>query len=174
MHGHLLFEGCRLQVLVLVIKNIWTRDGLPVVQKSSQNPKSSIRVNHRNLVEIYSTAFARRCLMYNDDVCFRSRGVTRLDGAWSKKQVWRPHVRTWDRSEANVLYWRKYLWHFWDFWHCWASPAVIRRPHSDSASGGLCPLNPPHCAPVPQSSLAYIWPWVLQGMLCLHSVNGKT
>jgi len=23
------------------------------------------------------------------------RGVTRLDGAWGKKQVWRPHVRTW-------------------------------------------------------------------------------
>ena len=53
------------------------------------------------------------------------RGVTRLDGARGKKQVWRPHVRTWDLSETNVLYWRKYLWNCWDFS---ASPAVIRRP----------------------------------------------
>jgi len=42
-------------------------------------------------------------------------GVTRLDGARVKKQVWCPHVRTWGLSEANVLYWRKYLWHCWDF-----------------------------------------------------------
>ena len=33
----------------------------------------------------------------------RSRGVTRLDGARGKKQVWRPSVRTWGLSEANVL-----------------------------------------------------------------------
>jgi len=37
------------------------------------------------------------------------RGVTRLDGAWGKNQVWRRHVRTWGLSEANVLYRRKYL-----------------------------------------------------------------
>jgi len=43
------------------------------------------------------------------------RGVTRLDGARGKKQVWRPHVRTWVFTEANVLYRRKYLWHCWDF-----------------------------------------------------------
>jgi len=34
-----------------------------------------------------------------------SGGVTRLDGARGKKQVWRPRVRTWGLSEANVLYW---------------------------------------------------------------------
>jgi len=45
-------------------------------------------------------------------VCIRE--VTMLDGAWGKKQVWRPQVRTWGLSEANVL-WRKYLWHWWDF-----------------------------------------------------------
>jgi len=37
------------------------------------------------------------------------RGVTRWDGARGKKQVWRPRVRNWGLSEANVLYWRKYL-----------------------------------------------------------------
>jgi len=31
------------------------------------------------------------------------RGVTRLGGVRGKKQVWRPHVRTWGLSEANVL-----------------------------------------------------------------------
>jgi len=46
---------------------------------------------------------------------YTSRGVTRLDGARGKKQVWRPRVRTYGLSEANVLYWRKYLWHCWDF-----------------------------------------------------------
>ena len=49
--------------------------------------------------------------------------------------VWRPHVRAWNLSEANVLYWRKYLWHWLDFS---SPPAVIRRPHSDSAPGELC------------------------------------
>ena len=34
------------------------------------------------------------------------RGVTRLDGAWDKKKVWRPHIRTWDLWEANVLFWK--------------------------------------------------------------------
>jgi len=32
------------------------------------------------------------------------RGVTRLDGAWGKKQVWRPHVQTLDILEVNVGY----------------------------------------------------------------------
>jgi len=51
------------------------------------------------------------CLM----VCPGTRGVTRLDGARGKKQVWHPHVQTWGFSEENLLYWRKYLWHCWDF-----------------------------------------------------------
>ena len=44
-----------------------------------------------------------------------NRGVTRFDGARGKKLVWCPHIRTWGISEANVLYWRKNLWHCWDF-----------------------------------------------------------
>ena len=66
------------------------------------------------------------------------RGVTRLDGARGKKQVWRPHVRTWGLSEANSLYWRKYLWHCWDFS---ALPLVIRRP------GNFAPHAPSRYAP---------------------------
>ena len=59
------------------------------------------------------------------------RGVTRLDGARDKKQVWRPHVRTWGFSEVNVLYWRNYLWHCWDFSappQSFGASIVIRRP----------------------------------------------
>ena len=59
------------------------------------------------------------------------RGVTRLDGARGKKQVWRPHVRTWGLSEANVLHWST----------C-DIVRTFRRPHSDSAHGELCPLTP--------------------------------
>ena len=54
-----------------------------------------------------------------------SRGVTRLDSAQGKKQVWSPHVRAWGLSEANVVYSRKYLWHCWDFS---APRADIQRP----------------------------------------------
>ena len=68
-----------------------------------------------------------------------ARDVTRLDGTRGKKQVWIPHVRTWGPSEANVLYWRKYLWHCWAFS---GAPMVIRRPRN-------CPPLSPHYAPAP-------------------------
>jgi len=63
------------------------------------------------------------CAMYTNQADKRSAGVlllttlgvTRLDGTRGKKQVWRPHVRTWTLLEANSLYWRKYLWHFGTF-----------------------------------------------------------
>jgi len=59
------------------------------------------------------------------------RGATKLDGARDKKQAWRPYVRTWGLTEANVLH--------------WSSCGIVRtfrRPHSDSAPGELCPLPP--------------------------------
>jgi len=69
-----------------------------------------------------------------------SRGATRLDGARGKKQLWRPHVRAWGLSEANVLHWRKHLWYCWDIrrppqsqW--FGAPIVIRRR-------GNCPFPP--------------------------------
>ena len=74
-----------------------------------------------------------------------SRGVTRLDGAQGKKQVWRPHVRTWGLSEANVLFWRKYLWHCWDFMappQWFGTPILIRRPVNCAP---LSPLVTPLC-----------------------------
>ena len=43
-----------------------------------------------------------------------------------------PHVRNWALLQANLLHWRKYLWHCWNFS---APPAAIWRPHSDSAHG---------------------------------------
>ena len=70
----------------------------------------------------------------------RFRGVTRLDGARSKNQVWCPHFRTWGLSKVNVLYWKKHLWHCWDFLEppqSFGAPVVIRRP------GMVSPLPPP-------------------------------
>jgi len=66
------------------------------------------------------------------------RGVTRLDGARRKKQVWRPHVRTWGFSEATVF--KKVL-----------VTLLVRfgplrghsaSPRSDSAPVELCPFAP--------------------------------
>ena len=71
------------------------------------------------------------------------RGVTRLDGARGKIQVWRPHFRTWGLPEANVLYWRMYVWHCWDFLappQYFSAPRVIRRP-------GNCALIAPSLRP---------------------------
>jgi len=60
------------------------------------------------------------------------RKVTRLDAPWGKKQVRHSHVLTWGHSEANVLFWKKCLWHWCD---C-LLPAVNRRP------GNCAPLPP--------------------------------
>jgi len=85
------------------------------------------------------------CFVFSNDFCFLNfahagnasgtQGVTRLDGARSKKQVWRPHVRTWALSEANVPYWRKYLWHCWDFS---GPPAVIGHSPQCFDIRGIC------------------------------------
>ena len=72
-------------------------------------------------------------------ICYATRGVTRSDGTRDKKQVWRPGVRNWGLSEANVLCWRRYLWRCWDFL---VPPAAIRRSHSDSEPGEFRPLAP--------------------------------
>jgi len=71
-------------------------------------------------------------------------GVARVDGARAKKQVWCPHVWTLGLSVANVLHWRKILWHCWDFS---ASPIMVRR------AGNCAPLAYPRyvrgCYPSP-------------------------
>ena len=67
-----------------------------------------------------------------------ARGITRLDGARGKKQVWRPCVRTWAFSESNSLYRRKQVWYFWDF----SAPSQS----FGAAIGIRCPGN---CAPLP-------------------------
>ena len=58
------------------------------------------------------------------------RGVTRLDGAWDKKKVWRPHIRTWGIWQENVLFWKSAYGIVMSF-----APTVIRRP-------GNIPLAP--------------------------------
>jgi len=72
-----------------------------------------------------------------EEYCSTVRGAVKLDGARDKKQVWRPYVRTWGLSEANVLHWSSS-----DIVRTFWRPAVIRRTHSDSAPEELCPLPP--------------------------------
>jgi len=61
------------------------------------------------------------------------RGVTRLDGAWRKKHIWRSHVRTWGLSEANVRFQKS----AYDI-------VVTFCPRSNSAPGELCLLVTTH------------------------------
>ena len=78
------------------------------------------------------------------------RGVTTIDGAQGKKQVWHTRVRTWGLSEANVLYWSKYLWHCLDFLappQSFGPPAVFQRPQSDSVPVELRHPLPPSLHP---------------------------
>jgi len=65
------------------------------------------------------------------------RGATKWDGARGKKQVWRPHFRTWGLPKANVLHWSSC-----DIVRTSRRPTVIRRLHSDSTHVKLCPLPP--------------------------------
>ena len=77
--------------------------------------------------------------------CYVLRGVTKLDGARGKKQVWRPHVRNWGLPEGNALYWRKYLWHCWD---SSAASAAIRSPLPWFGAWRIVLPLPPGYAPV--------------------------
>jgi len=74
-------------------------------------------------------------------------------GARGKKQVWRPHVWTWGLLEANVLYWRMYLWYCWDFstppqW--FGAPVVTLR-------SGRVPLLPPFVTSLPTLLPTALW-----------------
>ena len=62
-----------------------------------------------------------------------------VPGTISKFGVWHPHVRTWGLLEANVQYWRNYLWHCWAFS---APHVVIMRGWNSSFPPFIAPL--PH------------------------------
>jgi len=86
-----------------------------------------------------------------------ARGVTRSDGARGKKQVWRPHARTWGLSEANVLHWSTVLVKLLGFF---GALIVTRRPEN--------------CAPCSPS----LRPWLLRAVTRLnktmvHSSNQR-
>jgi len=72
-------------------------------------------------------------------VTISTGGVTRLDGARDKKQIWRPHVQTKGLSWANVLYWRKCLWYLWDFV---AAPQSFAPPQWFGSREIVSPLSP--------------------------------
>ena len=72
-----------------------------------------------------------------------SRGVTRLDGAQGKKQVWPCSNLKSFGSKCTVL--KKV---FVTLLGLYGAPAVIWRPHIDTAPGELCPPCPPRYVPV--------------------------
>ena len=77
------------------------------------------------------------CIGNTEEYWTTARGLTSWDGARGKKQVFHPHVWTWGLSEANVLHWSTS-----NIARTFLRPAVIWRPHSDSAPGELCRLSP--------------------------------
>jgi len=92
------------------------------------------------------------------------RGETRLDGAWAKKQVWRPRDRTWGLSEANTCIEESRL--LVTLLGLFDAPCNDLAPRSDSASGELCsPLIPrryvssattPNCPPLHYATLFWM------------------
>ena len=80
------------------------------------------------------------------------RGATKLDGARGEKQVWRPYVRTWDLSEANVHCTEVLvtLLELFGARQSFRSLIVIRRPGN--------------CAPCPPS----LRPWLLHAVTRLN------
>ena len=86
-----------------------------------------------------------------------TRGVTRLDGVRGKNQIWRPHNWIWGLMEANLLYWRKYLWHCWKFS---APPQSFGAPIMISVPGELLPLAP----------ACYVPEWY--GSICEITISG--
>ena len=107
--------------------------------------KSSSNVLNHDAGNRSDTWLPVRTLIMNVNV----RGITSLDGARGKKQVWRPRVRSWVLSEENVLYWRNYLRHCQDF----------------STPEELCPLCPPSLRP---------WLISLPGLVRIHKKNAMT
>jgi len=59
------------------------------------------------------------------------RGVAKWDGAWGKKQVWRPHVRTWVFRKQMYCFEKLLMTLLW-----------LLAPSSDSPPGELWPLAP--------------------------------
>jgi len=80
---------------------------------------------------------------------------------------WQPQVRTCALSEAKLLYWRMYLWHFWDF----------GRPRSDSAPSEAIQLpivirRPGNCVPFPPLLRSCNWSLPLRTLL--HIIYAQT
>ena len=114
----------------------WPREGDRAARPQSSVQQRPVRERVRNTGGLDTFAHCSSCALWS-----YSRTIWCSDQRRNEVRWWRPgrpHVRTWGLSEANVLYWRKYLWYCWDF-----SPPTL----SDSAPGELCPLAAPRYAP---------------------------
>ena len=112
----------------------------------------------------------RRASVARTVICLWTRGVTRLDGTRSKKQVWRQYLNLRSFRRKCTVFEENYLWHCWDIS---ATPAVILRrfpqlfrsdsaPHSDSVPGELFPCLPPRSVPSLNQTHNYV-PQLVQG-----------
>jgi len=102
--------------------NLTLKKGLEVVCSESDSviawlESQFLWVDSSNIVKRYYDDSTRVTFFYRITrfKTSHNQGVTRLDGARGKKQVWCPRVRNRGFSEANVLYWWKYLWRCWYF-----------------------------------------------------------
>ena len=144
-----IFQGGNVDIVLIIFRlltcnaNGRSQNALPFLHSSTPQRKSPIktrvpfpsffksysgliRVCHKGVLSvILLNSFAELAYIQYRYYC---RGVTSLDGGRGKKQVWRPHIQTWNLSKTNLLYWStcKIVWTF-------------------SAPGELCP---PRYAPV--------------------------
>ena len=119
---------------------------MPIREQVFQSFLGQEQIFHVNtlVAEAVFLFYLATLLLHGLSVLHAVRSITRLDDTRGKKQVWRLHVRNWGLWEAIVLHRRKYFWHCRGFS---TPPAVIRRPHSDSAPGELRLNLTPRYAP---------------------------
>ena len=84
-------------------------------------PHKMMKKKLSKLRRINTVYFNFTHLLLRHDAPPKNNRAWRVQGR--NEVVWRPgqeaslapHVRTWGLWDANVLYWRKYLWHCWNF-----------------------------------------------------------
>jgi len=94
--------------------------------------------------------FSSRFLDFGFPDTFLDFALSRVSGLFHhcfylSKMLQAIYLRCYSLMEANLLHWRKYLWHCWKFL---APPAVIRPPHSDFGARGIAPSLHPLVTPL--------------------------
>ena len=135
-------------------KRHWNRVKTTFFTTGVWNSAGAITVNEMIsflfILDVVRTSWAGRLIFINFIVTCTVRG--RNEARWRPGQEasLAPHVRAWGLSEANALYWRKYMWHCWDFSappQSLGVPALIGAPIVTRRRGIAPPLPTPRYAP---------------------------